>query len=73
MTEFDAVDGSRHRHLDVPKCGCCMNRRMAHYFAGFEDEQEYADPDYFQEVFLPDALESSGLWFERYLTHDRSS
>ena len=23
MSGYDAVDGSHHRHRDVPKCGCC--------------------------------------------------
>lgn len=69
----DAAPDEQGRPCGV--CGCCMNRRIAHYFAGFEDEQEYANPDYFQKVFLPDALRDDSLWFSRYLFkvfHDSS-
>ncbi len=27
MSSSDAVDGSQHRHRNVPKCGRCMNRQ----------------------------------------------
>jgi len=48
-------------------CGCCMNRRLAHYFAGFEDRQQYANEGYFREEFLPQALRRGDLWYGRYL------
>lgn len=49
-------------------CGCCANRRLAFHFSGFEDEQEYADPAYFEREVLPRIHQRPDLWYGKYLS-----
>lgn len=55
-------------------CGCCCNRRLAHYLLRrdygdtYDDEQEYIDFEYFFKVFMEDLLEdkSKKFWWSKY-------
>lgn len=60
--------------LPCGECGCCCNRRFAFMMANKKnrdivDTQEYVNPTYFYNTYLPDLRESctEGMWMYKYL------